>query len=272
MLSLFGKGFIGSKFCEIYQNEVFVEERSSLIPKYSEILYLRGTTSNYNVFSDPSKDVKDNLLLFTETLKNLNKDSCFNLASSWFVFGTNNKSQNEKMCETDFCNPKGFYSITKLCQEQLLESYCRTFNLNYRIFRLCNVVGGDQNANAKKNALEFLIQKLKNNEEISVYTGDNYRNYLHVKDVCRAMKLIMEKGNHNEIYNIGAINSLRLIDIIEYCKDRLASTSEIKIIPQPDFHKQVQVLNFHMDISKLSKLGFIPEYNMTRIMDELCSK
>lgn len=271
MISVFGStGFIGSTWMNMYPEISYGEPRDSVSPINSDILYLRGTTSNYNVLSDASKDIRDNLLLLTETFKNLPKDTCFNAASSWFVYGKNHKSEDVRQEETFLCNPKGFYAISKYTQEMLLESYCNTFNLKYRIFRLCNVVGGDKNANSKKNALEFLIQKLKNNEEVSVYEGDNYRNYLHVKDVCRAMKLIMDKGNTNEIYNIGRESSFKLIDIIEYCQDRLNSKSEIKIIPQPDFHKQVQVVNFHMNVEKLSELGFYPQYNMMQIMDELC--
>ena len=33
----------------LYKNEVFVEKRDSLIPKYNDILYFRGTNSNYNI-------------------------------------------------------------------------------------------------------------------------------------------------------------------------------------------------------------------------------
>ena len=42
--------------------------------------------------------------------------------------------------ENALCDPKGFYSITKRTAEQLLISYCETFNIKYRIVRILCVV------------------------------------------------------------------------------------------------------------------------------------
>ncbi|NBW15049.1 MAG: NAD(P)-dependent oxidoreductase [Caulobacteraceae bacterium] len=267
-ISVFGStGFIGKKWIELYSKESFSEDRSSIKSENKDILYFRATNSNYNVFSDPSLDVKTNLTLLTELFKNIDSSYNFNLISSWFVYGKNNCEINK---EIDYCNPKGFYSITKYTQEQLTESYCETNNIKYKILRLCNVIGGDQKATAKKNALEFLIDKLKKHEEINIYEGDNYRNYLNVEDVCKAIKLIIEKGKSNEIYNIGDTKSTKLIDIIDYCKNRLNSKSIIKMIETPKFHQQVQTKNFWMDTSKLQSLHFKPKYSLEETLNKLC--
>ena len=172
--------------------------------------------------------------------------------------------------ETDYCNPKGFYSITKYTQEQLTASYCQTNEIKYKILRLCNVIGGDQKATAKKNALEFLIDKLKKHEEIDIYKGDNYRNYLNVEDVCIAIDLIMKKAETNQIYNIGNNTSTKLIDIIDYCKNKLNSRSTIRTIEIPKFHQQVQTKNFWMDTTKLQSLGFKPKYSLEDTLNKLC--
>jgi nucleoside-diphosphate-sugar epimerase len=173
--------------------------------------------------------------------------------------------------ETDYCNPKGFYSITKYTQEQLTASYCQTNDIKYKILRLCNVIGGDNGANAQKNALEFLINKLKNNENINIYDGDNYRNYLHVEDVCHAIYLVLTKGE-NSIYNIGNSESVKLIDVIYFCKKYLSSKSKISIIQTPEFHKQVQTKDFHMETQKLQNLGFTPKFSLEETLKSLCLK
>jgi nucleoside-diphosphate-sugar epimerase len=267
-ISVFGStGFIGSKWMNLYGQDSYSESRDSISSQNKDILYFRATNSNYNVFSDPSMDVDANLILLTKLFKNIDSNYNFNLISSWFVYGKNNCEINK---ETDHCNPKGFYSITKYTQEQLTESYCQTNNINYKILRLCNVIGGDQKATAKKNALEFLIDKLKKHEEINIYEGDNYRNYLNVEDICIAINLIMEKGQTNQIYNIGDYKSTKLMDIIDYCKNRLNSKSIIKVIETPKFHQQVQTKNFWMDTSKLQSLGFKPKYSLEDTLNILC--
>lgn len=269
-ISVFGStGFIGSKWMNLYSQDSHSESRDSINPQYKDILYFRATNSNYNVFSDPSMDVDANLILLTKLFKNINSNYNFNLISSWFVYGKNNCEINK---ETDYCNPKGFYSITKYTQEQLTESYCQTNDIKYKILRLCNVIGGDQKATAKKNALEFLIDKLKKHEEINIYEGDNYRNYLNVEDVCVAINLVIQKGQDNQIYNIGDNKSTKLMDIIDYCKNKLDSKSIIKMIETPKFHQQVQTKNFCMDTSKLQSLGFKPKYSLEDTLNILCDK
>jgi len=268
MTSVFGStGFIGSKWMNLYGQDSYSESRDSINPQHKNILYFRATNSNYNVFSDPSMDVDTNLILLTKLFKNIDSSHNFNLISSWFVYGKNNCEINK---ETDYCNPRGFYSITKYTQEQLTESYCQTNNINYKILRLCNVIGGDQKATAKKNALEFLIDKLKKHEEINIYEGDNYRNYLNVEDVCLAINLVMIKGQANQVYNIGDAQSTKLMDIIDYCKNKLNSKSLIKIIESPKFHQQVQTKNFWMDTTKLQSLGFKPKYSLEETLNKLC--
>lgn len=267
-ISVFGgTGFIGSNWFKKYNDISFLEERSSIDPHHNDILYFRSTTSNYSVFNDPSLDIETNLLLLTKIFKKLTTEHTFNLVSSWFVYGKNNLTLNN---ESSVCNPKGFYSISKYAQEQFLESYCKTFDIQYRVLRLCNVIGKDDKANNQKNATEFLIKKLKNNEDISIYKGDNYRNFLHVQDVCKAIKLILDKGNKNEIYNIGNTESIKLIDVIQYCKNKLNSFSNINYIDIPKFHDQVQCKDFHMDTKKLYELGFKPDYSLEQSLDILC--
>lgn len=269
-ISVFGStGFIGSKWMEMYSDISDAEDRDSVNPINDNIIYFRATNSNYNVFSNLNLDVDTNLKLLTETFKNVNINSNFTLISSWFVYGKNNLRMNY---EDSPCDPKGFYSITKYTQEQLLESFAKTFDINYKILRLCNVIGGDSGASSKKNAIEFLINQLKLNEDINVYKGDNYRNYLHVEDVCRAINLVHNFGRINDTYNIGSTESTKLIDVIDYCRTLLNSKSKLNFIDAPKFHTQVQTKNFHMDTTKLKNLGFEPIHNLTDTLKQLCLK
>ncbi len=110
-LSVFGgTGFIGSKFLKIYPNNLKID-RNNLSPESENILYLISTVDNYNVFDDITKDVKVNLELFCKFLENCKSEKCtINFISSWFVYG---KVDKLPVDESNFCNPTGFYSITK---------------------------------------------------------------------------------------------------------------------------------------------------------------
>jgi len=118
--------------------------------------------------------------------------------------------------------------------------------------------------------LTYLIRKILKNEDIDLYDGGNfYRDYIHVQDVCRAINLVLEKGQLNTIYNIGNNASTKFIDAIEYAIIKSGSTSKINYIPQADFHKTVQVKTMTMDSSKLATLGYRPRYQIDNIIDEL---
>ena len=275
-LSVYGStGFIGSTFVAAYEDfdDIWIVSRHSRRPdpyKSSDIVYFISTTHNYNVREDATIDVKTNLLILTETLESWRRNNptgVFNFISSWFVYGKQNQLP---VNENSPCNPTGFYSITKRCAEQLLISYAETFGLKYRILRLCNIVGkGDKNVSAKKNALQYLINKMKLHEPIELYDrGDFYRTYMHVYDCVEAIRLVIAQGKINEIYNIGG-DSYKFADLITYAHNTIGSWSKISYIDPPEFHKTVQVRDFRMDTTKLIDLGFKSTYNMQKLVDSL---
>ena len=188
-------------------------------------------------------------------------------SSSWFVYGNTPLPAKEDA----YCDPKGFYSITKRAAEQILVSYCETFDINYRILRLSNILGPqDQKVSKKKNALQYIINQLKRNENISLYDGGNcFRDYLYVDDAVNAINLVVNKGELNSIYNIGSGVPSYIGTTINYAKEQLKSTSKIDSIPPADFHNIVQTKNMVLDISKLERLGFKPEYDIYNIVDTL---
>lgn len=270
-LSIFGgTGFVGGNFAKMFPNSTTIVPREhNKVEDMKDVLYLISTTHNYHVFDDLHKDINTNLNKLMDVLPNVN--GTFNFVSSWFVYGNGYGKYNPAK-ETDYCNPKGFYSITKRTAEELVESYCKTFNKNYRILRLCNVIGGDVGAGKRKNALEYLIGSVSRGEPINLYNGDNYRNFMHVEDVCNAIHIVSNKGKMNEVYNIGGEESTRLNDIVEYVMKRTNSKSKITYIDAPEFHQIVQTPNFFMDCEKLRYLGFKQKYTTIQAVDKILEK
>lgn len=263
-ISVYGStGFIGSRFCELYSEDVLRIRRGFHCPKSKDLLFLISTTDNYNVFSDPRKDIMTNLVVLIDVLeqcKNFRQDATINFVSSWFVYGDTELPAKE----TSICNPKGFYSITKKCAEDLLISYCETFNMSYRIFRLANVYGAKDVYNKKKNALQWLIFRLARGHNIELYYDGKFkRDYIHVDDVCSAMMHIMSSEyTLNQIYNIGSGNGYVFRDLIDFAAERLEPKGVIKEVKPHEFHNVVQVKDMYLDISKLKMLKFTPDIDI----------
>ena len=262
-----GSGFVGSEVTRQIENCI-VNARDDYTVKTYDILYLISTVTNYNVKTDPYIDIDTNLTTLMRVLSQC-KDShlTFNFVSSWFVYGDTEMPAKED----SYCKPNGFYSITKRCAEQLIISYCETFNIKYRILRLANVAGhGDAKASPQKNALQHMINELKQNRDVNVYDGGMlYRDYIHVKDAVKAIKLIIDKGEVNTIYNVGNGKALLFKDMIEYAKELIGGTGKLNNIDIPQFHKTVQVKSMWIDNSKLRNLGYEPDYDMKAIIEDM---
>jgi nucleoside-diphosphate-sugar epimerase len=268
-ISVFGgTGFIGGTFCKLYSEEVILVPINIKEFETEEVLYFISTTTNQSVFSNLHLDIDTNLSLFVDVLKNCkDKNIIFNFISSGFVYG--NDVLNAK--ETDCCNPTGFYSITKRCAEQLLISFCETFAIKYRILRIGNVYGLDKTISSGKNVLGYMIGLLKNNQDIKLYEGGKFlKDYIYVEDVCRAIKLLLESGDTNEIYNIASGTSMIFGDIIKDAKNKIGSSSNIVSVPFPNEQNYIQIKNMTLNIDKLKKLDFNCNIDLEMGLQMLC--
>lgn len=267
LISVYGSsGFIGTKYCSLFDSiKINREDNTS---KSDEIIYFISTTHNYNIFTDPYKDIDTNLIKLINVLEECKKNSntVFNFISSWFVYGMNASLDTK---ESDYCDPTGFYSITKRTAEQLIISYCNTFNLKYRILRLTNIIGeNDKGVSAQKNALQHMFSLLKENKQINLYdNGSNIRDFMYVDDACRAINKCVVGAPLNEIINISNNEPKTIGDIVLYAKDKLNSTSKIVNIEAPHFHKVVQIKNVALNNKKLLSYGYSPSINTLQAVD-----
>lgn len=268
-----GAGFVGSAFSEIHKDSGFnvtVMDRDQITPAEhtTDVLYLISTVDNYNVLTNSFIDIETNLIHLMKVLDQCKgKNIKFTFVSSWFVYGDVELPAKEHYC----CDPKGFYSITKRTAEQLLESYCKTFNIRYNIARLGNVIGKkDPKVSKKKNALQYLINQMKQNEPIYLYNrGNFYRDYIGVEDVATGLMHIIKFSTNGEIYNIGSGKAITFKEIIKYAAKKINSDSVLGNMEATKFHSIVQVEDMYLDIGKMKIMGWQPTKTIFELIDEL---
>jgi len=271
MMSVYGgTGFIGSRYCDMYSDEVTPIARESTEPTSKDVLYLISTVDNYNIFKDPYIDIETNLTHLVRVLESCRgkEGLVFNFVSSWFVYG---KTNELPASESSHCDPRGFYSITKRAAEMLFVSYCETYKIDYRILRLANVYGvGDKKVSKKKNAMQYIVNEIVNGNNVNLYNGgENVRDFMHVDDVCRAINLVTRESEKNAVINIGTGVPTKIVEVANYVKDKVGSKSKFIDVSPPDFHKIVQVENMYLDVTKLSNLGFLPSMTLEAGIDQL---
>lgn len=269
MINVFGgSGYIGSRFCN-NRSDVVINSRDDYAPKAENIVYFISTTTNHNVLLDPQKDIDTNITVLLKVLQKCERFSTINFISSWFVYG----DVNCPVREDSDCHPKGFYSITKHTAEQLLISYCNIHNVNYRILRLGNVVGGyDSSSSEKKNVFQHIINRLRMNQSVELYKDGNFiRDYIHIDDAVKAINLIIKKGELNHIYNVGNGVPIMFKSVVDYAKTKLKSRSQITSMRSTPFLENTHVDQNYLCISKLQSLGYVPSYTIYDVIDQLIS-
>jgi dTDP-glucose 4,6-dehydratase len=137
--------------------------------------------------------------------------------------------------------------------------------------RIANVYGQDKTVSPKKNVLGFLISLMRENKPLTLYNnGDDLRDYMHVIDICRALKIVMDTGELNSIYNIASGNPLPFRNILEMVRDNLGSSSEFIPTETPRFNQLVQPKNVSLNVDKLNSLNFRPSIGLEEGLKIIC--
>ena len=115
--------------------------------------------------------------------------------------------------------PNSPYAASKAAAEHLVRAAHHTFGLDTIITRCGNNYGPRQ---FPEKFLPLLIANALNDESIPLYgDGKNVRDWIYVEDHCRGILAAIEKGPSGAVYNIGARNERRNIEVAESVLDAL---------------------------------------------------
>jgi len=110
-------------------------------------------------------------------------------------------------------DPRSPYSASKASADLLTQAYYHTFNLPINITRCSNNYGPYQ---FPEKLIPLTITNCLNRKKIPIYgDGRNIRDWIHVKDHCSAINLVLHKGVAGKIYNVGANNERSNIEIVK---------------------------------------------------------
>lgn len=286
--SLYGaSGSIGSYLHRLYKDLTIPIDRNEQSPDSSKVIYLISTTTNsIDSLDDIQCNIDTNITILMDRLRASYEAGVkeFNFISSWYVYGkptfststvSNGKIHVPFFRETDHCNPTGFYSITKRTAEQLVIEFCDRYQINWRIIRLSNVYGYDSKSSSKKNILHYLINKLRNNDDVALYgiTGPMWRDYVHIHDVSRAIIHLCQKSPLNNIYNVGSGpgGARCLEDLVSMAKNHLKSESEIEFIRIHEGSIAGHIEAASLANDKLLTTGFRFEIPIEKGLLDLCN-
>ncbi len=161
--------------------------------------------------------------------------------------------------EEDPLNPSSPYSASKAGASLLSISYFKTFKTPVIVTRSTNNFGPYQ---YPEKIIPLFITNLLEGKKLPLYgRGLQRRDWLYVLDNCRAIDLILHKGEIGEIYNVSSGNEfsnkeLTKIILKEFKKDE-SWIEYVKDRPGHDFR-------YGIDCRKIKKLGWRPIYKFSQ--------
>jgi dTDP-glucose 4,6-dehydratase len=178
-------------------------------------------------------------------------------------------SDEEKKNENSILCPTNPYAATKAAAELIAKSYYHSFKMPIIITRGNNVYGPNQ---YPEKLIPRFIQQLQQNEKVTIQgDGSNVRAFLHVNDVCSALKLVLEKGEIGEIYNVGSDDhhEYTVLQIAHILIEKIKKTTQyddwITYIEDRPFNDK----RYYISNEKVKQLGWTIEVDFDKGIDEL---
>jgi dTDP-glucose 4,6-dehydratase len=155
-------------------------------------------------------------VLGTQVLLDVARTKCvrrFLQVSTDEVMGSLPDDESSFFNEDSPFRPNSPYAASKAAAEHLVRAAHHTFGFDTVVTRCGNNYGPRQ---FPEKFLPLMMANAMNDQPIPVYgDGMNVRDWIYVDDHCRAILRALEKGRAGAIYNIGARNERRNIEIVK---------------------------------------------------------
>ena len=228
-----------------------------LVRKSDYVINFAAETHVDRSIDDPEIFIKSNVL-GTQVLLNAAKENGiekFIQISTDEVYGT--LGSEGYFTEDTPLQPNSPYSASKAGGDLITRAFGETYGLPINITRCSNNYGPYQ---FPEKLIPLMISNALENKKLPLYgDGKNVRDWLHVRDHCAAIDLVLQEGKTGEVYNVGGNNEKQNIEIVKLILDELGKDeSLIEFVTDRLGHDR----RYAIDSTKIQDdLGWKPEYS-----------
>ncbi len=300
-----GTGFIGSNICELlikanHNVKVFDNNSRGSISKIKKIRkkirFIKGDIRNKESLNRALKNtdavihlayingtkyfyskpvlildvaVKGILNIIEACIKNKVKE--LYLASSSEVYQTPNKiptDELEALKIPDIFNPRYSYGGGKILSELMGIHYGKKYFKKLVIFRPHNVYGPDM---GREHVIPEFINRFKTLKKRKFKiqgTGNEIRSFIYIEDFIEAFNLILKRGKHLNIYNIGTSEKIKIKDLAYKLSRIFKKKIIIKKMALAKGGTKIRVPS----INKIKRFGFKPKFNLNKGLRKMLAK
>lgn len=180
-------------------------------------------------------------LILLEAAKN-NGNVRFHHVSTDEVYGSLSLD-DPAFCEMTSYDPRSPYSASKAASDHLARAYYHTHGLPVTISNCSNNYGPYQ---FPEKLIPLFVTNLIDGKKVPVYgTGENIRDWLHVKDHCVAIDKIVRNGQIGETYCIGGDAEKTNMEITHTILEAMDAGEEmIEYVEDRKGHDKRYAINF----------------------------
>jgi len=287
-----GAGFIGSNFVRYWLDRhpaddvvvldllTYAGERSSLADVEARIAFAEGDIADLDLCEellkgtdvvvnfaaeshnslavvDPGRFFRTNVL-GTQTLLEAARHAGvqrFHHVSTCEVYGDLPLASDEVFTEESPYRPRTPYNASKAGADHAVRAYHETYGLPITITNCSNNYGPFQ---FPEKVIPLFVTNALDDVALPLYASTrNKREWLHVRDHCRAIELVLESGRVGETYNVGSGVEKTIDEIADAVLELTGKPGSLKsIVPDRPGHDR----RYLLDSSKLRReLGWKPD-------------
>jgi dTDP-glucose 4,6-dehydratase len=288
-----GAGFIGSNFVRYwlerhpddhvvaYDLLTYAGNRESLSDVEDQIVFVEGDIADFDVAErtlrdeevevvvnfaaeshnslavvDPGRFFRTNVL-GTQTLLEAARRSGlrrFHHVSTCEVYGDLPLDSEEVFTEDTPYAPRTPYNASKAGADHAVRAYFETYELPVTITNSSNNYGPYQ---FPEKVIPLFATNALDDKALPLYASTaNMREWLHVLDHCRAIELVLERGEPGETYNVGSGVEKSISEIADAVLEHTGKPESLKtIVPDRPGHDR----RYLLDSTKIrTQLGWQP--------------
>jgi dTDP-L-rhamnose 4-epimerase len=191
-------------------------------------------------------------------------------AGRWEIYDESGEALSPLPMREDYLpQPTSIYGLTKLWQEQLVENYARTNQIDYAIFRLQNVYGPEQELhNPYTGIIGIFTSLITQKGEVELFEdGRMSRDFIFVRDVAAALtRAIYYQGTLSQTFNVGSNQATSLVELVNLIAKTIGKELQI------NYSRRFRVGDVRHAVADMSRyIGVFQEWQPTPLSEGLTS-
>ena len=249
----------------------------TLVAESELVLHMAAALGVDNILENPIESISTNFYGSEVVLNAAQKyDKRILIASTSEIYGKNTKQPLSETDDRVIGTPQKLrwtYSDAKALEEATAYSLFLTKKLKVTTVRFFNTVGPRQTGRYGMVLPRFVKSALQDEPIIIYGDGKQSRVFCHVND---AVKAILMVGNSSEsigeVYNVGGVGEVSILDLAQKIKSVLNSESKITYLPYGDAYPPgfEDMRRRVPDISKITQqFNWKPENALDKIISDV---